>query len=397
MPRALWLLVIGMVINVTGSSFLWPLNTIYIHEHLGKSLSIAGLVLMLNSAASVVGNLMGGTLFDKIGGYKSILLGTLITLGALLGMTLWHGWPHYVIFLTLVGLGTGIIFPAVYALAGAVWPAGGKRAFNAVYVAQNAGVALGSALGGLVASYSFNYIFLANLLMFVVFFLIAAVGYKNMAAVPVSQTTLWKENGKMKSRSKLIALIILCSAYMICWMGYVQWQSTIASYTQEINITLKQYSLLWTMNGALIVLGQPLLVPLLKLFKDNIKRQIIAGILIFMVSYGVAAFAADFQGFLAAMIILTIGEMLVWPAVPAVANHLSPKGREGFYQGVVNSTATAGRMFGPVMGGMVVDFYGMPALFLVLIGLLFLSLVLTSLYDRSLKKAEVPHVSAAQS
>ena len=43
MPRALWLLIIGMAVNVTGSSFLWPLNTIYIHDHLGKSLSVAGL------------------------------------------------------------------------------------------------------------------------------------------------------------------------------------------------------------------------------------------------------------------------------------------------------------------------------------------------------------------
>ena len=42
-----------------GSFVLWPLNTIYINEHLGKSLSVAGVVLMLNSAASVVGNLLG--------------------------------------------------------------------------------------------------------------------------------------------------------------------------------------------------------------------------------------------------------------------------------------------------------------------------------------------------
>ena len=39
---------------------------------------------MLNSAASVIGNLIGGSLFDKIGGYKSILLGIGITLLPLL-------------------------------------------------------------------------------------------------------------------------------------------------------------------------------------------------------------------------------------------------------------------------------------------------------------------------
>lgn len=74
MPRTLWLLVIGMFINVTGASFLWPLNTIYIHQHLGKSLTAAGFVLMLNSGANVLGNLFGGYLFDKIGGFKTVVL-----------------------------------------------------------------------------------------------------------------------------------------------------------------------------------------------------------------------------------------------------------------------------------------------------------------------------------
>ncbi|OZI11151.1 MFS transporter [Bacillaceae bacterium SAS-127] len=392
MPKAVWLLVIGMVINVTGASFLWPLNTIYIHEHLGKSLSVAGVVLMLNAAASVVGNLLGGALFDRFGGYRSILLGTFINVIAMVGMTLWHGWPHYVIFLTMVGLGAGIIFPAMYALAGAVWPEGGRRAFNAVYVAQNAGVAIGSALGGFVASYSFNYIFIANLAMFAAFLLLAAFSYRRMTTVQGAQTNVLAEHSAVKSRSKLTALFILCVAYMLCWIGYVQWQSTIASYTQEVNISLKQYSLLWTVNGALIVLGQPLVNYLLRPLQDNMKKQIVVGIVIFMASFGVTAFAEDFKGFMAAMLILTIGEMLVWPAVPTIADQLSPKGREGFYQGIVNSMATAGRMFGPVLGGVLVDVYGMTALFMILIALLIIAFVLALVYDRPLKK-EAPSAS----
>jgi MFS family permease len=75
LPKSLWLLIIGMVLNVTGSSFLWPVNTIYIHEHLGKSLTVAGIVLMINSGAGVLGNLAGGLLFDRLGGYRAILAG----------------------------------------------------------------------------------------------------------------------------------------------------------------------------------------------------------------------------------------------------------------------------------------------------------------------------------
>lgn len=393
MPKSLWLLIIGMMVNVTGSSFLWPLNTIYLHDHLGKSLSMAGIVLMLNAGASVAGNLIGGFLFDKLGGYRSILLGILITLTALGGMNLWHGWPHYVVFLTIVGFGSGIVFPSMYAMAGSVWPAGGRKAFNAVYVAQNIGVAVGASFGGLVASFSFNYIFLANFVMYIVFFLIALFGYKKISAQVAGHTSVIQESRPIRDRSKLTALLLICGAYLLCWVGYVQWQSTIASYTQEINISLKQYSFLWTINGALIVLAQPLLSKAIKRFEHNLKIQIMIGTVIFMLSFAVAAFADQFMWFVAAMIILTVGEMLIWPAVPTIANSLAPKGREGFYQGIVNSTATGGRMIGPLIGGLMVDMFSMQILFVVLIAFYIAAMVISSMYDRPLKKKEPVTIS----
>lgn len=392
MPRALWLLIIGMAVNVTGSSFLWPLNTIYIHDHLGKSLSVAGIVLMLNSAASVVGNLFGGSLFDKIGGYKSIMLGIGITIISLIGLTFWPGWPQYIFFLTLVGFGSGIVFPAMYAMAGSVWKEGGRKAFNAIYVAQNLGVAVGAALGGLVASYSFQLIFMANAVMYMIFLMIAFFGYRSIDTRAAKQTNILQENGMVKSRTKLYALLILSIGYLLCWVGYVQWQTTIAAYTQELNITLNQYSILWTINGALIVFGQPVVNKLIKPFQSKLKLQIVIGMVIFMVSYAVAAGAQQFSGFIAGMVILTIGEMLIWPAVPTIANTLAPKGREGFYQGIVNSTATGGRMIGPLMGGILVDLNGMPMLFAVLIGLTFIGIFTTVIYDRKIKEA--PSVAA---
>ncbi|WP_409251721.1 MDR family MFS transporter [Bacillus sp. SCS-153A] len=393
MPKSLWLLIAGMMVNVTAASFLWPLNTIYINSHLGKSLSVAGLVLMLNAGASVIGNLFGGSLFDKIGGYRSILMGIIITLLALIGMTFYHGWPHYVIFLTIVGFGSGIVFPSMYAMAGSVWPEGGRKSFNAIYVAQNVGVAVGAALGGLVASYSFQYIFLANLIMYVIFFLIAFFGYKTISISTAKQTSLIQEGGFIKNKSKFTALILICAAYILCWIGYVQWQSTIASYTQEINISLKQYSLLWTINGALIVLAQPLLSRMIRRFENNLKMQIQIGIVIFMIAFGVAAAADVFQMFAIAMIIMTIGEMLIWPAVPTIANDLAPKGREGFYQGIVNSTATGGRMVGPLLGGILVDVFGISTLFTSLIGLFAVAMLFTAIYDRSLKSKESVSIS----
>jgi MFS family permease len=385
MPRSLWLLVIGMMINVTGSSFLWPLNTIYIHEHLDKSLTVAGVVLMLNAAASVIGNLVGGVLFDKIGGFKSILLGIVITLVAVITLVFFHGWPVYIYLLILIGLGSGIVFPATYALAGTVWPEGGRKAFNAIYVAQNVGVAAGASLGGLVASISFHYIFIANAALYAVFFLIAYFGYRNIDAKQVSQTSILEQKPAVKNSQKFTALVILCVGYLLCWVGYVQWPSTISSHTQSLNIPLNQYSLLWTVNGALIVCAQPILSQFVKYVAKTLKQQMIFGFFLFIASFVVVSYAEQFTGFLIAMVILTIGEMLVWPAVPTIADDLAPKGRQGFYQGFVNSTATGGRMIGPLLGGMIADYYNMNLLFMIIISLLIFGIFTTLIYDKRLK------------
>lgn len=96
--------------------------------------------------------------------------------------------------------------------------------------------------------------------------------------------------------------------------------------------------------------------------------------------------------YLTAMVILTVGEMLVWPAVPTIANQLAPKGKEGFYQGFVNSAATGGRMIGPLLGGVLVDQYGMSVLLLILMVLLVVSIAATVLYDKRLKTVNKQNV-----
>ncbi|CAM5707547.1 putative Multidrug resistance protein MdtH [Streptomyces afghaniensis 772] [Streptomyces afghaniensis] len=393
MPRSLWLLVIGMAVNVTGSSLLWPLNSIYIHEHLGKTLTVAGFILMLNSGASVIGNLIGGILYDKLGGYLSILLGISLTAFSLLGLTLFHNWEAYCTFFTLSGFGSGIIYPSMYAMAGNVWPEGGRKAFNSIYVAQNVGVALGSAIGGFIASYSFQLIFLSNTLMYGVFFLIAFFSYKNIQVktdvLPSTTGTVSKRKGRhlLKGSPAMYSLGILGLGYLLCWICYVQWQATISTHTQELGIPLTQYSLLWAINGGLIVFGQPLISFFTKKVCTSIKKQMLIGIGIFIVSFLIVGKAEYFTGFLAAMIILTIGEMLIWPAVPTIADKLAPKGKEGFFQGIVNSTATGGRMIGPLVGGMLVDSSGMTLLVPILVVLLVISLFTAFFYDYPTKEA----------
>ena len=386
MPKQVWLLIIGMLVNVVGSSFLWPLNSIYMNEYLGQSLSMAGFVLMLNAGAGVIGNLVGGVLFDKIGGYWSIFTGSILSLISLVGLVLWHGWPTYVWFLILLGFSSGIVFPAMFALVGTVWPEGGRKAFNAIYLAQNLGVATGPALAGLVASYNMEAIFSINLAMYVVFFLIAAIGYRGLDKIGKGAEKKEEAVNKNASKAPFYSLLLVSSAFFLCWIAYSQWATNLSSHTQEVGLSLKQYSLLWTINGLMILLLQPLVSPLVRRWQNKIKMQLAFGILVMMFSFFIILFAESFTMFAASMIILTVGEVFVWPAVPTIASQLAPEGRDGFYQGIVNSASTLGKMIGPFIGGIVVDQYGIAALIFILCALFIIAVIPAMFYDKPLKK-----------
>ncbi|MGN7388373.1 MDR family MFS transporter [Sporosarcina sp. SAFN-015] len=392
MPNKVWLLIIGMFVNVIGNSFLWPLNTIYMHDYLGKSLAVAGLVLMANAGAGVVGNLLGGFLFDKIGGFKSIMAGIVISILALAYLVYDHSWYPYIILLTILGFSGGVIFPSMYAMVGTVWPEGGRKAFNSIYLAQNVGVAIGPALAGLVASVHIDYIFLANLIFYVIFLFIAYFGYKKLEIAPDRHTDVIRETARIKNKAPFYALLILVSGYLITWLVYSQWSTTISTHALSIGVTLREYSFIWTINGLLIVVGQPLIKPLIKRLEKQLKAQMVIGTVIFIISFIVVSFAGSFQMFIASMVILTFGEMIVWPAIPTLASQLAPKGRDGFYQGIVNSAATIGRMIGPLAGGILVEVHGMKMMLLLLTSLMAITIVTTLLYDRPLKSLEKPEI-----
>lgn len=387
MPKCAWLLIFGMFINIVGASFLWPLNTIYMHEYLGKTLTVAGFVLMANAGAGVIGNLLGGMLFDKLGGYRTLMLGSVISILALIVLVFRHDFVPYVIFLTILGFSSGIVFPSLYAMIGAVWPEGGRKAFNAMYLANNIGVAIGPAVAGLVAARNIDAIFSANLAFYIGFLFLAFFGYRNLVA-DTGPATVLNQRKEIRQKAPFYALLIISLGYLVTWIIYSQWSTTISTHALSLGVTLTQYSLIWTVNGVVILLGQPIIAPIVKRFENQLKVQMLIGLTIFFGSFIFVSFAETFGQFLMAMVVLTFGEILLWPAIPTIANQLAPKGRNGFYQGIVNSAATIGKMIGPVAGGVFVDLYDMHTMILILTSLLLITFMTTILYDRPLRKAE---------
>lgn len=138
----------------------------------------------------------------------------------------------------------------------------------------------------------------------------------------------------------------------------------------------------------MIVAVQPVIRPLITRWENKIKHQLVLGLILMSFSYIVVYFAQDFKMFAAAMVILTFGEVFFTPVIPMIANKLAPHGQEGFYQGLVNSASTIGRMIGPVFGGLMVDLYGMQILMLILSVLIILAIIPCLFFDRTLRNEQ---------
>lgn len=377
MPISVWILVIAMALNTTAASFLWPFNTLYINGYLGESMTLAGVALLVNSALAIVGNYIGGTLFDRIGGKRTLVISVGLLLASSLGFLLFHAtFFGYLAWLGLIGFSGGLVFPTVYAFAGLIWPEGGRRSFNAIYVAQNVGVALGTAMSGQIARINIEWIFYANFFLSVLFVVVLLFGlrYLKNPGRPIVQSQL-EAAATTLSGATMKSMWFVAIGYAALWFVYVQWQGTIAVHSKDLGVTISQYSLLWTVNGALIVFAQPLLNRALRYFEDDLKRQLVVGAIIFLAAFIIVPFAGGFTMFMVAMVVMTIGEMFIWPAVPTIAAKLAPPGKSGQFQGLVNIAASVGRMIGPTLSGLTFDLLGMNAVF----GLLLL-LIVTALF-----------------
>lgn len=408
-PSSIRLLAIAAVIFSTGMACIWPLVTIYIHDFLGKPLTVAGFLLLLNQGAFLVGSLVGGMLFDRWGKMRTILLSSagIILMSVCLGLT--HDFTIYTILFLLNGLFYGTLSPVINALAVVLWPEGGRKGINMIYVALNAGVAAGAALGGVLASVSFAWTFFGNafaqIIVLAMFAFILPQHVKAMAAEKAKSGGERAQAGETVGRSAPVkpvkkvawgALVMLCAGLLISWIVYVQWTTVLSAYMQSLGISLRQYSLLWTINGGLILFGQPLIAWVIRRFARTLKAQMLLGSYVFVLSMLILSQTTSYAGFVAAMFVMTLGEMLVWPAVPAVAAEFTPEGQEGFIQGLVSGTGSAGRMLGPLLGAFIFQNFQAQGLLYIMAGLALLSVVFFAFHSSFQKRSHQVPVQTAE-
>ncbi|WP_283678160.1 MFS transporter [Lentilactobacillus sp. Marseille-Q4993] len=359
-------LAIGSFTSSIGMSFIWPLTSVYLHNRLGVSLTIVGIVLLFNSLASVVGSYIGGHMYDRFNPYKLLIASVIVTLAVLLLLIPFHGWPIFGFLLFVNGLTSGWNITMVNAIGSNIKGQDTRYVFNALYFAQNIGIVLGTSLVGFVYGISVTLLFIIASTLYAVFLIIVVTKYK--PAANKGSKALIRNNKGIKSnfvpKPNLIILYTFFVSLLIIWVMYQQWVSNLSVYMTTQGIPLSAYSILWTLNAGLIVITQ-VVINWISRYHENLLFQILFGVLMFAISFFVLIFAKDYYQFVIAMIVLTIGEATAMPTIPAIVNVLTPVEVKGKYQGLINAWASSGRAIGPLFGGLVIDLQSYSALFII--------------------------------
>ncbi|KIS03404.1 MDR family MFS transporter [Paucilactobacillus wasatchensis] len=356
-------LVTGSFLSSVGTSFIWPLTTIYLHNELHQSLTIIGFVLLLYSGTNVVGSYLSGMLFDRFNPRTLILSGLIIDTVAMFVLIFINHWPVYPIFLSIIGFFNGWLTTLINSLGTLIGSRDGRYIFNMLYFAANLGIVLGTSVVGFVYHGSVAPMFTLTTILYVFYFVVAFLFYH------VDTSAIRKKHQRSKTKVSLTGpnVTIMWTFFIslgIIWVMYEQWVSNLSVYVTDMGIPMELYSLLWTINAGLIVLLQ-ILMNWMAHFVKNIYLQVYVGIFFCAGSFIILMFAHNYAMFVLAMVILTVGEATAFPTMPAIINDLSPVDVKGKYQGMMNAFSSAGKAIGPLFGGMIIEGLSYQSLFVV--------------------------------
>ncbi len=365
-PEIFWVLTFSSFIDQIGGFMLMPFIAIYMTSIFGLSMVEMGIVFLIVGIGNMIGGMLGGAITDKIGRKKCALFGLLASgLFSLVFIFLTTRTAIYIL-VGLMGLLGSIGGPARRAMIADILPQKQRtEGFAILRVVVNLSATIGPALGGLLAVYSFKYLFLADAITSFITAIIFVI--KIPETLPTSpkiqeedQKVQTAEVPKAKAKGGYrdvfmdwrFMIFVFISAFMS--LAYMQMISTLPVFvTVELGFDYSTYGLLIAMNAFMVVVLQFWLTRKIKMFPALIMMA--AGNLLYGIGFGMYGLIATIPLAFIAMIIITVGEMIVAPFSQSIAANLAPEDKRGRYMAVHGWSEIFPMMFGIIGAGAIMD------------------------------------------
>jgi MFS family permease len=357
-PRAFWMVVIVNFIDRLGTSLLLPFFAFYMTKQFGVGMETVGALFAVWTSSSFIGSFPGGALTDRLGRKGMIIVGLVATSLSHLALGLVNTLTLFFVFGFIAGIFTDIASPAYQAIVADLLPEQKRpQGYGILRVAINLSAALGPAIGGFIAIHSYLVLFIVgaavSLIAAVVVFLIVPETRPQTLPGSSQETTAGSFGGYLRILRDA-PFMIFTAVSVMAWLAYINLSTTLGVYLRNIHgIPETGYGWLLSLNAALVVLFQ---FPITRRVEKRPPMALMAiGAGLLGVGFAMYGFVSTYALFLAAMLVITIGEMIMLPVSNALVVKFAPEDMRGRYSFMYSISWGIAYAAGPYLAGLIMD------------------------------------------
>lgn len=357
-PRPFWILVGASFIDALGAALLFPFYSLYVTQRFGIGMTQVGIVYGLISVTDLLGSFVGGALTDRIGRKSMTIFGLIVSAVVTLLLGLANTWDLFVLTALAVGVFASVGGPARQAMVADMLPERSRaQGYAIMRVAFNLSVTIGPAIGGFLASRSYLLLFVTDA---IVSTLVAGIVFLSL---PETRPGL-RARGQTESVGQTFGgyfrvlrdsiFLAFCAISILATIVYLQMNTTLGVYLRDVHgVATQQYGLILSLNASMVVLFQFWVTRRIQNIPPFLAMAL--GVALYAFGFGMYGFVASYGLFLLAMVIITIGEMVVAPVSQAIVAKMAPQDMRGRYMAAFQFTWLIPGMVGPLLAGMVLD------------------------------------------
>ncbi len=352
LPRTYWLLWCGTLLNRLGY-MVQPFMVLYLSRVVGLSVVSAGVVVAFFGLGTLFSPLIGGYLADHIGRRFTLLVGMLASALAFLSIVLAARLIVLTTVTLLAGLAIDLYRPAMSALVADIVPSRDRaRAFSLNYWAINVGVALSGVIGGVLAQHSFWLLFVIDAA--------TCIGFAGLIVWRVPETKPQTADKRESTGYRVVLrdrlLVTLVGIALVASAIFLQTYVTLPLVLRQDNLSIAVYGLLTMTNAITVVVCQPVLMRWFTRWRQQVV--IVAALLVLGVGFGLMIFVHSAIGYVATVVVWTLGEIGFNGVMPSVVANIAPEHARGRYSGAFALAFGASSFVAPLLGTTMLDWFG---------------------------------------